>query len=65
MSRCPMGARVQSRGVAGRPLRHDISEHDIGEPGMSDDEFLVRYEYGMGGPWAVLIEPSEAAIRSK
>lgn len=29
------------------------------------DEFLVCYDYGMGGLWAVLIAPSEDAIKSK
>jgi hypothetical protein len=30
-----------------------------------DREFLVAYDYGMGGLWAVLLAPSEAAIAEK
>lgn len=32
---------------------------------VGDTEFLVCYDYGMGGLWAVLIAPSEDAITSK
>jgi hypothetical protein len=28
-------------------------------------EYLVCYDYGMGGLWGVLIAPSEAAIKAK
>lgn len=32
---------------------------------LRDGEFLVAYDYGMGGLWVVLIAPSEEAIRAK
>ncbi|GAA2743035.1 hypothetical protein GCM10009868_15290 [Terrabacter aerolatus] len=32
---------------------------------LSEDEFLVCYDYGMGGLWGVLIAPSQVAIRAK
>ena len=32
---------------------------------LRDGEFLVCYDYGMGGLWGVLIAPSESAIREK
>ena len=33
--------------------------------GQIDREFLVAYDYGMGGLWAVLIAPSQEAIEAK
>jgi len=30
-----------------------------------DREYLVAYDYGMGGLWAILIAPSEDAITAK
>ena len=30
-----------------------------------EDEFLVCYDYGMGGIWAVVLAPSAAAITRK
>jgi hypothetical protein len=30
-----------------------------------DQEFLVAYDYGMGGLWAVLMAPSQKAIEAK
>jgi hypothetical protein len=36
----------------------------VGEDGV-EQEFLVAYDYGMGGLWGVLIAPSRAAILAK
>jgi hypothetical protein len=33
--------------------------------GLCADEFLVCYDYGMGGLWGILVAPSEDAIRAK
>ncbi len=30
-----------------------------------DSEYLVVYDYGMGGLWGVLLAPSEVAIKAK
>jgi hypothetical protein len=33
--------------------------------GRIDKEFLVAYDYGMGGLWAILMAPSQEAIAAK
>jgi hypothetical protein len=33
--------------------------------GEIDREFLVAYDYGMGGLWAIVMAPSQEAITSK
>jgi hypothetical protein len=38
-------------------LRHD--DH------VEDQEWLIAYDYGMGGLWGVMIAPSAEAIRAK
>jgi hypothetical protein len=35
------------------------------EADQIDREFLVTYDYGMGGLWAVIMAPSTEAIRTK
>ena len=52
----PFGAEAGvTRGACG--VRRCVS--------VSDREFLVAYDYGMGGLWGVIVAPSEDAILAK
>ena len=39
--------------------------HEVAGPENVEKEFLVVYDYGMGGLWGTLIAPSRAAISAK
>jgi len=54
-----MTGRFRQSGAIVRSVTQPLS--DLLRPG----EFLVAYDYGMGGLWGVLIAPSAAAITAK
>jgi hypothetical protein len=39
--------------------------NEVAGPEHVEKEFLVAYDYGMGGVWVILIAPSRAAISAK